>query len=652
MSLTTNVSPEMNKSLKSFPISDSLSTPLPDPEMNMKIFIIPAIIVVIIQLSEGVPLRLQKRAAFYIANETACVVDNTVYNSGDPIPTDDPCEACKCRPPGFACVLKECETKPGCRAVRREGHCCPEYVCGCEHNGRMYRDGDEIRDSKNPCYTCHCQGSSIACAFVDCFFRVDCAPEYVPGECCPHYNHCSTVDSDNSSTPEYAFSTEKAYSFEDTTVNPQNPETTHYSEVPEKTSTLEVKTENDKESSESVIPAILDASVLFSSNEDQFSDSNIDTTKKDITTESILKPGANDDVSLEAESSEYSSSESQTESVTDLLKTVFEIVNDEEKHKEPISSSESSPVELSVDQSTSATPNANAELFPTVIPTTKDEVKTDHTADLTTISNAPEILDKDDDLDAKANELVKKFRSLENITSEDETQSTTTEGKEDTHSDKSKDPEVNDNVEITKLSEHSETSVVTEKATTPSVISVSSEENFKKDTESNDHASTEPTVKPEKLYYNSETKEISISVETVTPAVHVKEPTNSDKDVEETTTPASKDAEQLLFKALNDVGELGGKQETTKKSEETVTNQETVKASDPSTIKVADEVPTSPSSVSSETDKTVEKAELYGAEDDKSVSITEAHKVTEVEKGTTVTVPEVSSEKVEEPIKE
>ncbi|GFR19087.1 uncharacterized protein TNCT_12462 [Trichonephila clavata] len=588
MSLTTNVSPEMNKSLKSFPISDSLSTPLPDPEMNMKIFIIPAIIVVIIQLSEGVPLRLQKRAAFYIANETACVVDNTVYNSGDPIPTDDPCEACKCRPPGFACVLKECETKPGCRAVRREGHCCPEYVC----------------------------------------------------------------DSDNSSTPEYAFSTEKAYSFEDTTVNPQNPETTHYSEVPEKTSTLEVKTENDKESSESVIPAILDASVLFSSNEDQFSDSNIDTTKKDITTESILKPGANDDVSLEAESSEYSSSESQTESVTDLLKTVFEIVNDEEKHKEPISSSESSPVELSVDQSTSATPNANAELFPTVIPTTKDEVKTDHTADLTTISNAPEILDKDDDLDAKANELVKKFRSLENITSEDETQSTTTEGKEDTHSDKSKDPEVNDNVEITKLSEHSETSVVTEKATTPSVISVSSEENFKKDTESNDHASTEPTVKPEKLYYNSETKEISISVETVTPAVHVKEPTNSDKDVEETTTPASKDAEQLLFKALNDVGELGGKQETTKKSEETVTNQETVKASDPSTIKVADEVPTSPSSVSSETDKTVEKAELYGAEDDKSVSITEAHKVTEVEKGTTVTVPEVSSEKVEEPIKE
>ncbi|XP_042912941.1 uncharacterized protein [Parasteatoda tepidariorum] len=145
----------------------------------------------ILQYSYCGPLRLQKRAAFYIANETACVVDNTVYSNGDPIPTDDPCEACKCRPPGFACVLKECEVKPGCRAVRRTGHCCPDYVCGCEHNGRMYRDGDEIRDSQNPCYTCHCQGSSIACAFIDCFFRVDCAPEYVPGECCPRYTNCT-----------------------------------------------------------------------------------------------------------------------------------------------------------------------------------------------------------------------------------------------------------------------------------------------------------------------------------------------------------------------------------------------------------------------------------------------------------------------------
>lgn len=58
------------------------------------------------------------------------MVDNQVYQDGDPIPTDDPCEYCKCRPPGFACVLRECEVKPGCKVIRKEGECCPQYQCG------------------------------------------------------------------------------------------------------------------------------------------------------------------------------------------------------------------------------------------------------------------------------------------------------------------------------------------------------------------------------------------------------------------------------------------------------------------------------------------------------------------------------------------
>ncbi|GFT26934.1 uncharacterized protein NPIL_649042 [Nephila pilipes] len=544
----------------------------------MKLFVIPAIFLIIIQLSEGGPLRLQKRAAFYIANETACVVDNTVYSSGDPIPTDDPCEACKCRPPGFACVLKECETKPGCRAVRRAGHCCPEYIC----------------------------------------------------------------DSDNSSTPEYAFSTKKEHNFDETTINPQ---TIQYSELPEKSNTQETKIEAEKESSEAVIPPILDSAILFSANEDKDSNSNVHTTKKDITTESYVETGSNDDASLEAESSEDNSSEKQTEGVTDLLKTVFEVLNDEEKHKETESSSESSPTELNVDHSTSVIPNANAELFPTAAPTIK-EVKTEHTGDLTTISNTSELPDKDDDLDAKANELVKKFRSLENVTSEDEIQSITTEGKEVTESNKFKDAESTE----TKLFDHSETSEVTEKTT--SVYRDSIEENNFKDSKSstNDHTSTEATIKPDKLYYNSEEKEITVAVETVTTLIQVKEQTSSDKDIEETSTPVSNDAEQLLFKALNDVIEAGDKLETTEKSDEIVTIRETFKASDSSTIKVIDEVSTSPSSVTSETDEQEKKSELYGAEDSKIASSTETHKVTDAENDTTV--PEVSSQKVEEQAKE
>jgi len=136
------------------------------------------------------PLYRGERAVSYIANQTACIVDGDVYRDGDAIPTDDPCETCKCRPPGFACVLRECEIKPGCKAIRREGECCPHYQCGCEHGGRFFGDGERIPNAESPCYSCYCQGSSITCALADCKFRFDCEPEYVPGECCPRYDHC------------------------------------------------------------------------------------------------------------------------------------------------------------------------------------------------------------------------------------------------------------------------------------------------------------------------------------------------------------------------------------------------------------------------------------------------------------------------------
>ncbi|GBN54901.1 hypothetical protein AVEN_150302-1 [Araneus ventricosus] len=143
---------------------------------------------------------IHKRAAFYLANDTMCIVDGDVYRNGDPVPTDDECERCTCRPPGFSCVLRDCDTKPGCKAVRRAGECCPEYVCGCVHNNRVYEDGEIIKDLQNNCYTCRCHGSSISCTFAECLFRGDCPPEYVPGECCPRYDHCPPLSTTSSST--------------------------------------------------------------------------------------------------------------------------------------------------------------------------------------------------------------------------------------------------------------------------------------------------------------------------------------------------------------------------------------------------------------------------------------------------------------------
>ncbi|XP_054724278.1 mucin-3A-like [Uloborus diversus] len=143
---------------------------------------------------------IDKRAAFYIANETMCIVDGEVYRRGDPVPTVDHCERCTCRPPGFSCVLRECETKPDCKSVRRDGECCPDYVCGCLHNNRLYNDGEIIDALQNACYTCRCHGSSISCTFADCLFRGDCPPEYVDGECCPRYEHCPPLSTRPPST--------------------------------------------------------------------------------------------------------------------------------------------------------------------------------------------------------------------------------------------------------------------------------------------------------------------------------------------------------------------------------------------------------------------------------------------------------------------
>ncbi|XP_035212936.1 uncharacterized threonine-rich GPI-anchored glycoprotein PJ4664.02-like [Stegodyphus dumicola] len=131
-----------------------------------------------------------QRGRSYIANETLCIVDDKVYQRGDPVPADDHCERCTCRPPGFSCVLRDCHVKPGCKAVRQVGECCPEYICGCWHNNKEYKNGEIIRDLQNACYTCRCHGSSISCTFADCLYRTDCQPEYVQGECCPRYDHC------------------------------------------------------------------------------------------------------------------------------------------------------------------------------------------------------------------------------------------------------------------------------------------------------------------------------------------------------------------------------------------------------------------------------------------------------------------------------
>ncbi|XP_063238918.1 apomucin [Bacillus rossius redtenbacheri] len=127
-------------------------------------------------------------------SENVCMIDDVLYQTGDAIPTASPCEKCVCRPPGFACSIITCEKRPNCRALQRSNQCCPEYKCDCEHEGKVYHNGQRLDDSLNPCKVCYCQGGEIACTVIECYKRDDCVPRHVPGMCCPKYDNCPPRD--------------------------------------------------------------------------------------------------------------------------------------------------------------------------------------------------------------------------------------------------------------------------------------------------------------------------------------------------------------------------------------------------------------------------------------------------------------------------
>ncbi|XP_073826712.1 uncharacterized protein [Musca autumnalis] len=90
-----------------------------------------------------------------------------------------------------------CEKQVGCRAIQKTGHCCPDYKCDCQKDGKTYLNGDKLVDPETPCTVCYCQGGEILCSSVTCFHRDDCTPKYIPGVCCPEYDNCPVASSVN-----------------------------------------------------------------------------------------------------------------------------------------------------------------------------------------------------------------------------------------------------------------------------------------------------------------------------------------------------------------------------------------------------------------------------------------------------------------------
>ncbi|KAM7353749.1 uncharacterized protein ACRADG_005699 [Cochliomyia hominivorax] len=106
-----------------------------------------------------------------------------------------------------------CEKQVGCRAIQKTGHCCPDYKCDCQKDGKTYLNGDKLVDPETPCTVCYCQGGEILCSSVTCFHRDDCTPKYIPGVCCPEYDNCPVATSEST--------TNKTLSTTSTTLKPE-----------------------------------------------------------------------------------------------------------------------------------------------------------------------------------------------------------------------------------------------------------------------------------------------------------------------------------------------------------------------------------------------------------------------------------------------
>lgn len=64
----------------------------------------------------------------------------------------------------------------------------------CEHKGKLYNNGEKINKSdESACRVCFCNGGEIVCTSIMCYTRNDCQGYYLPGDCCPKYDNCSSI---------------------------------------------------------------------------------------------------------------------------------------------------------------------------------------------------------------------------------------------------------------------------------------------------------------------------------------------------------------------------------------------------------------------------------------------------------------------------
>jgi len=82
----------------------------------------------------------------------SCVIDSEIYRDRDAIPVEG-CVECECREGAKVCQAKRCPPVFCSHPVR--GECCMSCDQGCMIDGVMYEEGEAISRS-DPCTSCHC----------------------------------------------------------------------------------------------------------------------------------------------------------------------------------------------------------------------------------------------------------------------------------------------------------------------------------------------------------------------------------------------------------------------------------------------------------------------------------------------------------------
>lgn len=80
------------------------------------------------------------------ANAGICTVNDTVYYSGDDVPSLDGCNSCRCEAGSISCTEKACEAPQGCRYFDRFYSIDSKFIdeegkaCACDNSGTITCD--------------------------------------------------------------------------------------------------------------------------------------------------------------------------------------------------------------------------------------------------------------------------------------------------------------------------------------------------------------------------------------------------------------------------------------------------------------------------------------------------------------------------------